>query len=489
MGTPIAASDLTWLLMDRPNNLMHVNGMLVFDELPDIDDAVDTIMDRLVSKYRVLSQVPVLQKGRWEWVDDRNFDIGRHVRRVLLPDSRPETLQRFVSERFSEPFDRSRPLWEKLLVSGPPKQGGGGALVCRWHHGLADGIRLTQLLLGMCDADGDAVPVKVGREDHGVLDRVLHLAEHSVKDTLDYTLHSGEVVGRTVATVASTLNPLQLPHHLETAASFARHPTRLIDALTAPTSVENHSANSWRELGRLLLHEKADAGAWSGQPGVDKSVAWVDGVDLALVKRAAKGYGSTVNDLLTASVSLALTDYLRGRGVKRVHDLAWMMPVSLRPIDGRLPDELGNHFCVVLYEMPLGISDPVELIAEVRHRSTRLKNSAEPAVAFGMQRLIAEAPATVAKRITDYFSGKTIGQLSNVPGPRAAMSFAGSAVRSMVGWVPTSGDQPIGVALISYNGGVSIGVSSDARMIPDPDRIAELIGEKVDTIVASAPAA
>ena len=35
MSTPIASSDLTWLLMDRPNNLMHVHGLLIRDELPD----------------------------------------------------------------------------------------------------------------------------------------------------------------------------------------------------------------------------------------------------------------------------------------------------------------------------------------------------------------------------------------------------------------------------------------------------------------------
>ena len=69
--------------------------------------------------------------------------------------------------------------------------------------------------------------------------------------------------------------------------------------------------------------------------------------------------------------------------------------------------------------MPLGIRDPEALVAEIHQRTMRLKNSAEPLVAFGMQRVIADAPATVARRLTDYFSGKTIGQLSNVPGPQA----------------------------------------------------------------------
>lgn len=43
MGTRIAASDLTWLMMDRPNNLMHVHGLLTFDELPELDKLQEAI--------------------------------------------------------------------------------------------------------------------------------------------------------------------------------------------------------------------------------------------------------------------------------------------------------------------------------------------------------------------------------------------------------------------------------------------------------------
>ena len=53
--------------------------------------------------------------------------------------------------------------------------------------------------------------------------------------------------------------------------------------------------------------------------------------------------------------------------------------------------------------------------------------------------------------------------------------MAGAPVRSVLGWVPTSGDQPLGVCLFSYDGTVSVGVSTDARMIPDPVHLVELI--------------
>jgi len=490
MGTRIAASDLTWLLMDRPNNLMHVHGLMTFDELPEWDALRSAIFDRVVTKYRVLSQIPVKRRGHWEWVDDPDFSIDRHVLRVVLPDSDPETLRSYVASQFSVPFDRTRPLWDMQLISGP-EQDRGGAMLSRFHHGLGDGIRLVQLLLGTCDPAPDATPKKVGRSAEpgtgGPLSAVLHFAEHSIKDSIDALAHSGDLVVQAGRAVVATMNPLELPHHLETATEYLRHPTRIIDALTEFTSDDNEMSNSWREVGRLLLHEKADSGgAWSGHPDVDKGVAWTEGISLEAIKKVAATFDGTVNDTLMAAVSLALTDYLTERGVADIHDLAWMMPVSLQPVDGSLPSTLGNHFAVVLFSMPLGIADPAELIGEIRGRTTRLKHSVEPALAFGVQKVIAEAPGDVAKRITDFFSNKTIGQLSNVPGPRAELTMVGAPVRTVLGWVPTSGDQPIGVCLFTYNGTVGVGVSSDTRMVPDPDRITTLIRSHIDRLIAAA---
>lgn len=489
MTNQIAVSDLTWLLMDRPNNLMQVHGVFAFDELPPLEEIRQAVFDRVVSKYRVMSQIPVHKHGRWYWEDDLNFDVARHVPRIILPDSSPETLRAHVSAQFSRPFDRSQPLWEYQVVSGPPEDGSGGVMLTRHHHGLADGIRLVQLLLGMCDPREDAMPAKVGRDHRrSVTDRVLHLAEHTVRDTVDYMQHAGEAVAQHGRSVIATFNPLNLPHQLETVADLARHPLKVVDAVTSVASEDNEISNSWRELSRLLLHERADSGgAWSGHPGVEKKVDWLEGLPLADVRAAAKRHGTTLNDTMMAAVSLALTDYLSDRGVDNLSDLGWMMPVSLRPIDASLPDELGNHFAVVLFEMPLGIADPKALIKEIHHRSTRLKHSAEPVVAFGMQRVVAEAPAAVARRLTDFFSGKTIGQLSNVPGPRVQLNFVGHPVRSIIGWVPTSGDQPLGICLFSYNGTVAVGIASDARMIPDPERINELIRRHITRLASGRP--
>lgn len=487
MGTQIATSDLTWLLMDRANNLMHIHGMMEFEELPDIEEIRRATMDRIVSKYRVLSQIPVHHDGHWYWEDQKGFAIENQVHQVILPDSSKETLREFVSSRFSVPFDRDYPLWDITALSGPD-QPGPGCLFFRWHHGVADGVRLIQLQLDLLDHDKSAVPNAVGRGHSSLLERVLHVAEHTVKDTLEYVTHAGEVMGKAGRSAVATLNPLDLPHNLEVVVDLARHPVKLVDALTSVAAEDNETTNSVREVARLLLHEQADSGAWSGHVSGVKNVDWLTGIDLRAVKRAAKGYGATVNDMMMSGVSLALTDYLHERGVAQVHDLAWMMPVSLKAIDPSMPPELGNHFSVVLYEMPLGIEDPVELLHEVHSRATRLKNSVEPVLAFGMQRLVAGSPTAIAKRITDHFAGKTIGQITNVPGPASQMYLLGRKLTGFLGWVPTSGDQPIGVCILSYNGTITLGVSCDTRMVPDSSHFAELIRDHVGRLVDAAPA-
>lgn len=493
MATRIASTDLTWLLMDRPNNLMHVNALVGFDTLPDFDTLGDTIMDRMVSKYRVLSQIPVRRDSDWWWEDDHDFALDRHVRRVVLEDGSEESIRAYVSSQFSVPFDRTHPLWEMQLLSGPPDQGSDGFLFTRVHHGIGDGIRLVQMLVGTCDPaedDSAAAVRRVGRnaerENQHPLERAVRVVEQSVTDVVDYAQNATGALFGAGRELITTTNPLGLADQVTAGVDLVRSPVRLLDAITSVGSLDNQLSNTWRELGRMLLSDGSEAGAWSGRPGVEKSVAWIERFPMDGLRDAARAFGGTLNDVLLGAVSLALTDYLSEHGVEDVTDVSWLMPVSLRPIDSSLPPELGNHFVVVLLSLPLALHDHRALITEVHRRTTRLKNSAQPSVAFGFQQVIAEAPEAVARRLTDFFSGKTIGQLSNVPGPRGGLTFAGAPVRSILGWVPTSGDQPIGICLFSYNGTVNIGVAADARMITDPLRIARLVESHLRGLTESA---
>lgn len=488
MARRIAPEDLTWLLMDRPNNRMHVHSLVGYDELPDLEELRAVIMERMVRKYRRLSQVPIQIDGEWYWEDDVNFSIDNHVPLVVLEDMSEESLREYVSAQFSEPLEFTRPLWEMQVVTGP--DGTSGYTFSRFHHGLGDGIRLVQMLIGICDPVEGATPRAVGRgrgEHQHPLERVMHILEESVSDTLEFVGVTAQGALGAGRRLLATANPLGLAHHVSEAIDLVRSPVRLVDAVTGLAPLDNEVSNSWRELTRMLLSDGHKAVAWHGHAGVAKSVAWIEGFPLDSVRDAAEAYDCTLNDILMAAVSLALTEYLEERGVTQVEQLSWLMPVSLVPFDSQLPSKLGNNFALVLYAMPIGMTDPVELIKETHARTTRLKNSVEPIAAFGFQRLIAESPTPIARRITDYFAGKTVGQLSNVPGPRVAMKLAGKPLRSILGWVPTSGDQPLGICLFSYDATINLGVATDARMIPDPLHLTELIETHLDRLATASP--
>ena len=58
-------------------------------------------------------------------------------------------LQAFVERKMQEPIDRSRPLWHFYVIDGYQ---GGSVVVSRFHHALADGIALAEVLLSLTDA-------------------------------------------------------------------------------------------------------------------------------------------------------------------------------------------------------------------------------------------------------------------------------------------------------------------------------------------------
>lgn len=502
MSTPIASSDVTWLIMDHETNLMQIHGMLTFEHAPDWDKVTERITSVLMTRYRVMRQRPARDFGRWRWVDDEQFDLANHIRLIRLPDMSDESVQAYLGRRFAEPFDRAHPLWHMDYLIGEGDEHGPAAFILRVHHAFADGIRLVQLLLGLCDQDDDAVPPKVAWGPRGGRRGVVKKAAHTVADGMkDAAVGAAGAVPKALPdatrAVGGLLNPLNTPKTLRTARKLVRTPVRLTDALTNPTAPDNALMNSVRELTRLMFSNRPKNPVWSGALGGTKQVNWVQDIDLDEVKVIRRAFGGTVNDVLLAVTSLALTDYLKERHATEgarlgdefeLKQVSWMLPVSLKPFDPSLPETLGNHFAVVLLTMPIGITDPREVIAAISERTTRLKHSAEPPVAFGFQWAIAESPNRLARAITSFFADKTVGQLSNVPGPRSQIRLVGAPVRRMIGWVPTTANQPLGVCNFTYNGWATIGLSADSRRVPDLERFAELLRRHARELYAAASA-
>jgi diacylglycerol O-acyltransferase / wax synthase len=73
--------------------------------------------------------------------------------------------------------------------------------------------------------------------------------------------------------------------------------------------------------------------------------------------------------------------------------------------------------------------------------------------------------------------------LTNVPGPTKPVYLAGTRVAGVMGWVPASGGVALGMSIFSYDGEVTVGVTADARLIPDPERLVEAFNTELAALL------
>ena len=457
-------ADVAWLHMDRPTNLMVVNTVLWFDVPVDQASVVQLFQERVVSRFRRFRQRaadPALTLAPWaapEWVDDAGFALADHVSRTRLPapgDQR--ALQRAASDLAGRPLRKDRPLWELHLLDG---YGDGGALLLRTHHAIADGGALIQVLLSLAD------PLQAG-EYRGMLP--VH------DDAAGPPLlpgPGGRVAGLAIAAVrragsaAGDLNAMLLA-----ALADPRKAAELAGSARADAAMV-------RKLGFGLT---AGRNRLQGPLVPGKQRAWTRPVPVEAVKAAGTATGSTVNDLMLTAITSALRRYLLEHD-SLVAEVIVIVPVDLRPAGAPLPAGLGNEFGLVFVRLPTGEIDEGHRRARVKAQMDQVKGSREGIFVYTMLERMGQLPAAVQNAWIDAFAGKATAIVTNVSGPRHQVQIAGTPVTGMAGWVPVTGPLGLGLSIVSYAGQLSVGLASDAHLLPDHDRLLALLDDEVGAL-------
>ncbi len=481
----MSAQDALWLTMDRPNNLMVIDGILMLRGVPDWDTLMSVTRERVLERFPVFTCRPVAHGRDWAWEPDPDFDVARHVQRATLPaPGSIAELEGYVASRRSRPMDRAHPLWDVTLVDGLTLSDGspGSALVSRFHHAMADGVRLTMVMLSLCDEDDAQISARVAREAPQVGPAAI--LSSLVSTTASIVADSARLAG-TVAAEFARDGARALERGAELGSDLLRHPDRLADALDL-AGVDNRVTNDVSTVAKLLLRGPSVDTVWSGTPGERKSIVWSPPVPLQGIKEAGRAHGATVNDVLITAIGGGLRRYLEAHGEEAVDEVAWMVPVNLVPLDDNLPEDLGNFFALVMIVLPLVPADPVDRLAATQRRMNHIKHSDEPVLTFGIQRGISAAPRPVAVGLTDFFANKAVGVLTNVPGPRTPITFAGVEVDQVIGFAPCSGDQPMTATIFSYADTVTVGFAVDATLVPQPRELLEGTLAELDALVGIA---
>jgi WS/DGAT/MGAT family acyltransferase len=418
------------------SGLCDAQGRLRLD---DVRARVERGLAALPRFRQRIAEVP-LGLGRPRWVDDEDFDIARHVDAVELPAPGDErALLTLVEALIMERLDRRHPLWHLRMVTG--LQGGRVAMVERAHHALVDGVSGVDVSLAILDSSptspsGPAEPWVPAPGPAGP-----DLVVDALHDRWTTTLEAGR------AALAAAVHPTALVAEARTLVGALLTLGR--DGLAAPASSLNGPLGPTRRL--AIVRERLDA-----------------------VHRAGQQHDATVNDVVLTAVAGGLRELLLSRGEALPPDrrVKVLVPVSTRSSAEAMG--LGNRVGGLVVPLPIGIGDPVTRLREVARITRELKDSHEAEVADALLKAMDLVPPALAHAVQRSIEHQPLVNLvvTNVHGPDGALYALGSRLLEAWPVVPLGAAMTLEVAALSYDGALTLTVTSDPSTCPDADRFA-----------------
>ncbi|MGI9589990.1 MAG: WS/DGAT/MGAT family O-acyltransferase [Myxococcota bacterium] len=443
----LSVEDRLHLDLEDPNIHTHIAAVLVIDGGPllrddggvDIDrvrDLLDARLFRLPRYRQRIARIPVSDHP--VWVDDASFNLAYHVRHTHLPTPGDERLlKRLVGRVVSQKLDRGKPLWEMWVVEGLEHDR--IALVAKVHHCMADGIASVQLFQALLslepEKEFDPPPVWLPRP----VPEPGELLRDAVRQRLKMPL---ELMG-------SLISALREPR--QSAAQLRRG----IESLRASQASQALPASETPLNEPIGPHRRFD---------------WLS-LDLDEVRRVRRAVGGTLNDLVLATVTGAAGDFLEQRGISRRDqeelDFRVSCPVSTRRRKDRARS--GNRVSALIVPLPLAEQDPVARLRRITETTRSLKETHQELAAKITQAVSEYSwPGLYTSFARGMLEGRSANLIvSDVPGPRAPLYLLGARVLEAYPLVPLLPGQALGIACLSYAGGLFWGFNADWDRVPD----------------------
>jgi diacylglycerol O-acyltransferase / wax synthase len=454
----LTALDATFLELEEIDDsaLMHIGAALLFDPLPGnetptigkVREQLDERLD-LLPRYRQKLGVPRTGGLSWpSWERDQRFEIGAHVRHATLPSPGGEgEFLDWISDFYSHRLDRSRPLWEMVLLDGLAD--GRWALVYKTHHCLADGI-----------GSADLIGLLLGAEP----------APHEPSETRDGWLpHPPAPVGRVAgAGIAAARVGAHAMMHPREALERSRGVIDLLvrdELIAAPRSSLNVPIGTTRRI--ATVH-----------------------VELGKLQEVRSALGGTVNDVVLCAATGGLRELLLARGEDPPRQgLRAMVPVNIRTEEDN--GELGNRVSSLFIELPVAEDDPLcryELVAAATDKGKAGGQAQAASVLTGLTELA--PPVLHASLARSLFAKRLFNvTITNVPGSPLRVGAFGADVVDVVPFVPLAAEHTLGIAVVSFAGEMTFGLCADRATVPDLDVLTDGIAASVRELQALALAA
>ena len=457
----LSGLDAAFLYLETPTSPMHVAGLTIIDGSLTFEKFRELLAQRIhmvpAMRQRLVS-VP-LSIDRPYWIDDPEFHLDWHIHHTALPAPGDwATLRKLCSRIFSQPLGRNKPLWEMVFVEGldniqqiPP---GSVGVIAKMHHAAIDGMSAVDIL-GMLfdltpeprdiDPPKESTPPPIPGELELVMRSTLNLAARPKKlpgilmETVRASVKSG-MISRTSRVEAPTL-PFTAPH----------------TPFNQPISPERLWNTSLISLDR--------------------------------VKRIKDVVGCTVNDVVLGICGGALRRYLEEKGLLPQKPLVAMVPVSTRTADQK--NTGGNMVSPMFVRLGTDEEDPVARLRSIMGNTQRGKAVQNGVDANRLVEYSEFVPFGLAGQAARFYSRTQLAKrhrpifncvITNVPGPQVTMYLNGSPVLAHMGSAPIMDGMGLMIAVLSYNGVISISPTSSPQVMPDLDTFNRYLRESANEL-------
>lgn len=309
---------------------MNMGGAVIVDPSDAADPLdADALALHLMARMETipLMRTKVVQDplklGAMRKVADPAFDVRNHVRRITLkkPGGYAQ-LADTLSEISARNLDRSRPLWSAAVIDGMER--GLIAVVLTIHHCLADGSAAMKALGSIWDVE----PVPAERPTSGawIADdepSQLELVGGALKENVERIAKAPYVV------IADSPNLVKAAvNELKKSFKKSQREVDVADKVTVPkvrkTSINVSSVSRKRSLSFLEF-------------------------PLSEIKALCGHYECSINDVVIALSSNAMTHYFNGIGEPIDFDLTAVMTVNTRPKDAAEEGNAASFARISLY--------------------------------------------------------------------------------------------------------------------------------------------
>jgi WS/DGAT/MGAT family acyltransferase len=446
------AEGLMWRLEKDPHLSSTFGTVAILDRAPDFD-SLRRRMERAVRAVpRLRQRVQPSPAGLSPpiWVDDIEFSIDRHVRRIACP--KPGSLRQVLDLAtliVADPFDRTRPLWQFTVIEG--MRGGKAALVAKMHHTITDGERGVELSLQYLDFERDAP------EPPPILD-----AQTTDDDDESESCESADPFREFVA------GGLRLPLGVV---------KQIRDLLADPGNIPDASSAAAKTMQGIVTQLSDTSAArsplWTAR-SLDRHLE-VARAPFRPTKDAANKLGGTLNTAFLTAAADAAAAYHERMG-SPVEALRASMAISTRTAESG-----SNAFSLARLLVPTGDMPIDERFLAIHEATLQARESSKTAGLDTLAAITTALPTSLITRLARQQAQTIDFATSNVKGSPLPMFVSGAQLLEIYPIGPLGG-VAFNLTLMSFTGSLDMALHIDRAAIAEPALLSECLEDAFERL-------